>query len=204
MVGFNRRFSPMAADLKDALKARSGPLVGTYRVNAGPVPAGHWTLTDEGGGRLKGEACHMLDLFQFLVGSPLASCSVSSVKPSSSARPDENFSIQLNYEDGSLCHVLYTSQGSVDLPKERVELHWNGASAVLEDFRSLQILSSSPKSSTSSQDKGHVASLTCFAESIKKGVSFPVAWPSLLETTQACIELDNEVWGKLPLSCVES
>jgi predicted dehydrogenase len=43
-------------------------------VNAGAIPADHWTQDPEaGGGRIIGEACHFIDLLRFLAGARIAS-----------------------------------------------------------------------------------------------------------------------------------
>ncbi len=206
MIGFNRRFAPMTVALKNALSGRKTPLVSLFRVNAGVLPANHWANSPEGGGRLRGEACHMVDFFQSIVGAPLESIAVSAIKvePSTVGLPDENFSAQFVYADGSLCTLVYTSMGHSAVSKESVEVHWMGQSAVLEDFKRLTFHGGSAKSISSAQDKGHRASLDTFLKSIQQGVSFPTPWSDLLETSRAVIELDREVWGKSAEPCAES
>ncbi|HEY0385699.1 MAG TPA: bi-domain-containing oxidoreductase, partial [Pyrinomonadaceae bacterium] len=56
MVGFNRRFSPLARVAKDFFAGRQAPLSISYRVNAGRIPKSHWSQDPrEGGGRIIGE-----------------------------------------------------------------------------------------------------------------------------------------------------
>jgi len=200
VVGFNRRYAPLMKKLYPHLAKRGGPIVAHYRVNAGELPANHWTKTFEGGGRLRGEACHMIDLFQAIVGYPLKGIMVSAAgkKEQDTTRPDENFSAQLTYQDGSLCNLVYTSLGNPNLPKEYIEIHWDGKSAVLEDFSRLTIFGENKKTDGMPQDKGHLAALEVFANAIANGVPFPTPWANLYETTQAAIELDKEVWGRIP------
>ncbi len=50
MVGFNRRFAPMAVELKRFLSKVHEPLSMHYRVNAGYIPADHW-VNDRRSGR---------------------------------------------------------------------------------------------------------------------------------------------------------
>ncbi|MEO1407707.1 MAG: bi-domain-containing oxidoreductase, partial [Pseudomonadota bacterium] len=45
-VGFNRRFAPLLQQARDALAPRSGPIVMTYRVNAGAIPSESWIQRD--------------------------------------------------------------------------------------------------------------------------------------------------------------
>ena len=70
-VGFNRRFSPLAQSVRELFQPRQGPLVLTYRVNAAPLPPQHWVYDPvEGGGRIRSEVCHFIDLLSFLAGAP--------------------------------------------------------------------------------------------------------------------------------------
>ena len=70
LVGFNRRFSPLARKLQASLVNRQEPLYAHYRVNAGYIPLNHWTQDPAvGGGRIIGEGCHFVDLITFLVGA---------------------------------------------------------------------------------------------------------------------------------------
>jgi predicted dehydrogenase len=188
------------------LAGRQSPLVSLFRVNAGALPAQHWANGAEGGGRLRGEACHMLDFFQAIVGAPLESISVSAIKPTASSvgQPDENFSAQFSYADGSLCTLVYTSLGHAGVSKEYVETHWMGKSAVIDDFKKLTFHGGVGKNISSGQDKGHRAALDAFFKSIQQGISFPTPWADLLETSRAVIELDREVWGKSAETCAGS
>ncbi|MGD8634355.1 MAG: bi-domain-containing oxidoreductase, partial [Anaerolineales bacterium] len=70
-VGFNRRFAPLAVQLKEQFTAVKDPLMMQYRVNAGALPADHWLHDPEqGGGRIIGEACHFIDFLTFIAGQP--------------------------------------------------------------------------------------------------------------------------------------
>lgn len=48
MVGYNRRLSPLAAEIKKALG--NGPMAMNYRVNAGAIPPESWIQDAETGG----------------------------------------------------------------------------------------------------------------------------------------------------------
>ncbi len=70
IVGFNRRFSPAAFRTKEILKNRQSPIVMNYIMNAGYIPPEHWVNDKNvGGGRIIGEACHIVDLFRYFVGT---------------------------------------------------------------------------------------------------------------------------------------
>lgn len=135
-VGFNRRFSPHAVRLKELLGTLAGPKTLLYRVNAGPLPVGHWLLDPvEGGGRLLGEGVHFFDLLAYLAGTePLR---VESLAPPGRARDEAVVSVQ--FADGSVGALVYAGGGSPALGKERVEVFCAGASFVLDDYRRLLV-----------------------------------------------------------------
>ena len=66
VVGHNRRFAPLAVELREALH---GPKSIQIRVAAGPLAEGHWLEDPEEGGRVLGEISHFVDLASFLAGS---------------------------------------------------------------------------------------------------------------------------------------
>ena len=197
MVGFNRRYSPFAQALAERFEKRSTPLFINYRVNAGMLPENHWAQTAEGGGRLKGEACHMVDLFRFLVNRPLRDYEIGAFPAAPGLRPDENFAARFTYEDGSICVLSYLAIGNEGLAKEWAEFHWDRKSAVMDDFRSLHFYGCAGGSTLARQDKGHAKALERFSSAIRDGISFPIPWDQLHETTLATIELDDVAWGRL-------
>jgi predicted dehydrogenase/threonine dehydrogenase-like Zn-dependent dehydrogenase len=173
-VGYNRRYAPLALAVREALRARRGPVAAEYRVNAGAVPAGHWTLDPSlGGGRLVGEACHMLDLLAFWLGPEVIEWTATGLAARDArASSPEDFSVALRFRDGDgLEHVaslFYTALGNRGLGKERVELHTGGGSLVLDDFARLDVhgLPARPVRLRSA-DKGHAAELQAFRDAIR-------------------------------------
>ena len=68
LVGFNRRFAPLAQKMKQLLGEGPKNIIAT--MNAGFIPSNSWVHDLEvGGGRIIGEACHYIDLCTFLSGS---------------------------------------------------------------------------------------------------------------------------------------
>ena len=182
MVGFNRRFAPLARELKEHV-AGHGPLTVHYRCNAGQIPADHWLASAEEGGRIVGEGCHFFDFFQYLTDSePLV---VHAVSPGSGTSIDEA-QATVTYHDGSVCHLLYTTQGPPSFSKERIEVFAAGRVGVLEDFRGLWLESSSGRRKRRRlfrADKGHAAELAAFVEAVRTGAPMPIPLESLLATT---------------------
>ena len=184
LVGFNRRFAPMAVALKNHF-AGVHPLSVHYRVNAGTIPAEHWVSDPAEGGRIIGEGCHFLDFFAFLTDSVPASVDRIAVDRSS---PDD-VQLLLTYADGSVCHLTYTTTGAKFTSKERVEVFGGGRSGILDDFRSLQLDTGSKRvinqRSWFSQDKGHANEISRFIEAVKLRQPMPISLESLVETTEA-------------------
>jgi len=158
-VGFNRRYSPLAVALREALRGVRRPVTISYRVNAGALAVGHWLQDPRiGGGRLIGEGCHFFDLILFLLDSdglsrqnrgagdprigardPVSPIVVEAVgaAPDGLLGPRDNVGVVMRFADGSVASLLYTATGSAKLGKERIEVHGGGASFVLEDYVTL-------------------------------------------------------------------
>lgn len=136
-VGFNRRFAPLAAEMRALLARSSGPKSVIYTVNAGATPSEHWTqVSAVGGGRIVGECCHFIDFLRFLVGSPIEEFAVQSM--SSGAAPRDTVTITLRFADGSIGTVHYFANGSRAFAKERVEGFAEGRTLQLDNFRRLR------------------------------------------------------------------
>ena len=135
-VGFNRRFSPHARELKTLLSPIAEPKRMLYRVNAGTLPPEHWLLDPvEGGGRILGEGVHFFDFFRFLTDARPVRVEAASVP----SRRRDDAVVTLTFEDGSIGSLLYTVAGSPAAGKEYVEVHAGGATFELDDFRSLRV-----------------------------------------------------------------
>jgi predicted dehydrogenase/Zn-dependent alcohol dehydrogenase len=136
-VGFNRRFSKYLGEIKKHTDRRLNPMLIRYRMNAGFIPPNHWV--HENGGRMVGEACHIIDLMTALTGSVIESVSVESLTPKTEKYGNsDNKAILLKYVDGSVASIEYFAVGSAELSKEFMEVHFDGKSIVLDDYKSLK------------------------------------------------------------------
>ncbi|MGH3665612.1 MAG: bi-domain-containing oxidoreductase [Egibacteraceae bacterium] len=151
-VGFNRRWSPAIARLREHFHAGAGPLVVTYRVNAGLPPSGHWYHDRHQGGRLIGEVCHFVDTCSAIVDAGVAAVHAEGTGPGERLL-SHDVAMALRYEDGSLATISYASCGWSRTPKERIEVLGRGRTAVLTDFRQLELDGRSVR--LGGQDKGH-------------------------------------------------
>ena len=187
MVGFNRRFSPHAAKMKELLSERSGPLCMNMLVNAGPIPADSWTQDPEvGGGRIIGEGCHFIDLMVFLAGSKVRTVSAAMVGEGSPVRTDK-MSITLGFEDGSVGSVNYFANGTKSYPKERMQVFGDGRVLDMDNFRVTRGygFKGFRKLKTFRQEKGHAEEFAAFVEGVAAGGQSPIPLDEIVNVTLA-------------------
>jgi predicted dehydrogenase len=193
-VGFNRRYSPYAVRLHELIAQRSTPLHVSYRMNAGYLPPEHWVHGTAGGGRVLGEACHIFDLFRFLTDAPADQfCALAAHSAQRDVLPTDNFTATIRYADGSVCTLVYTAQGGRDLPKESMELHLDGKSFLLHDYRQLEAFGAKIALRTRKEEKGHVEELMAFHEAIAGSLDRRVLWEEAAEVTRTTLEVDRQV-----------
>jgi polar amino acid transport system substrate-binding protein len=184
MVGFNRRFSSLSRELRASFGET--PLAMSYRVNAGPVPADHWVLDPgSGGGRLVGEVCHFIDYLTFLNGSLPTSVHAAAMRDGEER--NDTVSVTLTFANGSLGTVVYCTNSSRAVPKERVEISSAGITAVLRDFRELEVYGKKreAKRKLASQDKGQKAMVASFLEAVRTGGEAPISFGEIVAVTEA-------------------
>jgi predicted dehydrogenase len=173
MVGFNRRFSPQVQKMKSLLASITEPKSFIMTMNAGAIPANHWTQDQEtGGGRIIGEACHFIDLMRFLAGSRIVSVQARRMGDNPAVPVTEDkASITLGFEDGSFGTIMYLANGAASFPKERVEVFAAGRVLQLDNFRKLNGhgWSGFSKMNLWKQDKGQKHCAAAFLQAIGSG-----------------------------------
>lgn len=186
MVGFNRRFSKHALEIKRLLDKRTAPAFIRYRMNAGFAPASAWVHGD--GGRIIGEGCHLIDLMQYLIGNPVADCSVAHFKPKAGYYlSEDNRFITMEFEDGSVAEVEYFACGNKELPKEYMEVHWEGKSIIMDDYKLLTGYGVKVKTMKSSlSKKGHEEEWLALYDALQQGKN-PIDINCLIRTTELSI-----------------
>ena len=182
MVGYNRRFAPMAQKIK--AQFGSGPLAMTYRVNAGRIPADSWIQDPEvGGGRIVGEVCHFIDFLTWLNGSLPVTVHASAM--ADSEHLSDTAILSLAFQNGSVGTIAYFANGDKRLPKERLEVFAHGCTAVLDDFKRLEIYKGGRRTRENqlNQDKGQKAEVAAFVRAILDGGSPPIGLDELFSTS---------------------
>jgi predicted dehydrogenase/threonine dehydrogenase-like Zn-dependent dehydrogenase len=185
-VGFNRRFAPLAAEMKRALGNANTPMNIVATMNAGYIPSKVWIHDLEvGGGRIIGEACHFIDLITYLTGSKVKSVCMNAL----GTQPEENTdnaSILLKYENGTNAVINYFANGSKAYAKERIEVYHQERTLVLDNWRKLKGYGfNNFNSASSGQDKGHQNQFNLLIESVKNGGESIIPISELVNTTLA-------------------
>jgi predicted dehydrogenase/threonine dehydrogenase-like Zn-dependent dehydrogenase len=186
MVGFNRRFAPQIVRMKALLADVAGPKALVMTVNAGAIPADHWTQDPRvGGGRIVGEGCHFIDVIRFLTGARISDVRVTPM----TGATDDTATIQIRLADGSIGTVHYFANGSKRFPKERLEVFVAGRVLQLDNFRRLQGFGVPGFTSMNlwRQDKGQQACAQAFLAAVTSGAPSPIPFDELVEVSAAAI-----------------
>lgn len=182
LVGHNRRFAPLAVELKRALTA---PLAIGIRVAAGPLAPGHWLEDPREGGRVLGEISHFVDLASFLAGAPPSSVTARSVP----AGAGESLVALLAFPDGSAATITYGVGTAGSLAKERIEVLGAQGAAVIDDFRRLELHGLRRSTTKGRRDKGHRAAIAAFAAAVRGERPLPVSVDEQLLVAAASLAL---------------
>jgi len=184
MIGFNRRFSPLSIKLKNFFSDRCQPMLIRYRGNVGYRPPEHW-LHDpiDGGGVILGEACHYIDFCRWMVDSPIANVETICLGPSNTKFiAEDNVTINISFQDGSLAVINYISNGAKGFGNERCEAHADGKSAVWEDFKFVKLVKDLGFPKTHRHriilKKGYSEELDAFFHRVKEKDSSKIEWLS--------------------------
>jgi len=200
MVGFNRRFSPVAEKIKAEFENNGEPKVINIRVNAGFIPKDHWTQNPNvGGGRIIGEMCHFIDLMQFFTDSKPVKVYAASIKTdNSNLTSGDNISITLSFEDGSIGNLLYLGNGDKSLPKELVEVFSGGKVGRIHDFRGGEMHKGNKVVKLKLDGKGHKQEVTAFIKSLTSNTEAPIPFESIYLTTLVTFKILDSLATGLP------
>jgi predicted dehydrogenase len=184
-VGFNRRFAPQVRAIADHFDGIREPLSLVYRVNAGYVPPED--PVHRQGGRIIGEGCHFIDTLVALTGSRVRRVGVATVRSQHTNLIDQDsVTITLEFEEGHLGTVHYFARGSKRVPKERLEVFGGERSAVLDDFRRLELSDGGARRRVRSlkQDKGHAEQWARFMRAVREGGEPPMPFEDIVHVTR--------------------
>lgn len=191
-VGFNRRFAPQVIQMKALLAAVDVPKSVIITVNAGDIPADHWTQDPAvGGGRIIGEACHFIDLARHLIGHEITACRpVALGRHPAVAVQDDKVSMTIEFADGSVATIHYLANGDKGFPKERIEVFAAGRVLQLDNFLKLRGWGwpGFSKLNLWRQDKGQNTCAMAFVRTVEQGGPAPIPVDELFEVARVTIE----------------
>ena len=185
-VGFNRRFAPLALQMKKVLGNGNTPMNIITTMNVGFIPSNVWVHDMEvGGGRIIGEACHFIDLITYLAGSKVKSVCMNSMGMQPGENTD-NASILLKYENGTNAVINYFANGSKAYAKERIEVYHQERTLIMDNWRKLKGYGfKNFNAASSGQDKGHQNQFNLLIDSMKNGGNQIIPFDELVNTTRA-------------------
>ncbi len=204
MVGYNRRFSPHAIKVKEYLENRQEPLVITYRINAGFVPAGHWVHSgEEGGSRIIGEVCHFVDMLQFLTKSnPVRVYAERISGTNRTALNSDNVIITIKFEDGSVGNIIYSASGDKAYSREQIEIFSEGKTIVIKDYKETNFHSSGRKKTfkTMNQEMGYREELQHFFDVIRGKSGMNLSPEEIFCSTLTVFRINDSLFSGEPRS----
>jgi predicted dehydrogenase len=168
-----------------------------YRINAGQIPSDSWVQDEEiGGGRIIGEVCHFIDFLTFMNGS-LPDTLYATILPDANGRED-TINVTLKFKNGSIGTISYFSNGPKSLFKEYIEVYRAGLTAILKDFKELEIYGSGKtfKKSLLSQDKGQKTMIKAFLDSVKNGKPSPITFEEIYAVTLTTFKVVESIRTK--------
>lgn len=197
MVGFNRRFSPHIQKMKELLDTINEPKSFMMTMNAGAIPADHWTQDLQvGGGRIIGEACHYIDLMRYLANSKIVSIQARRMGDTSViAVTEDKAAFILGFADGSFGTINYLANGAASFPKERIEAFAAGRVLQLDNFLKLKGYgwSNFKKMNLWKQDKGQNACAAAFLSAIETGKKTPISAEEVFKVARLTIEVTEQL-----------
>lgn len=170
-------------------------------MNAGAIPANSWVHDMQvGGGRIVGEACHLIDLITFFTGSLVEEVVMSALGTDPRENTD-NAVITIKYKNGSQGVINYFANGSKAYSKERVEVYSEGRTIVIDNYRKMKCYGFSKSGMSSSQDKGHKSQFDLFLKKIQQGEKVLIPAAEILNTSYAALaaleSLKSRQWVKV-------
>ena len=192
-LGFNRRFSGASQFIKEKLNTYPANAI-NFRFSVPKLERDHWTNIKEiGGGRIVGEAIHAIDLGTYFFESlPQSISSHSPINKDSGEVYDNQVFININYTNGSHAAIQYFSDTNHNLSKERLEIHGNDNSFIVEDFKLMRyLIGPDDKSKVFSDGKGHKQTIETFFSYVNNEIPNPYTWLEIKSVSLAGIYAQN-------------
>lgn len=201
-VGFNRRFAPYYQAMRREVQKRSGPVVINCRVNSPGIANGYWMADPAIGGAILGEACHFIDLMYWLLNAEPVRVAAYSLPPEQKEPAGENnLAATIQFADGSVATLAYSTVGSKTSNGERVEVFGQGFGVMTEDFKKIRISRGMRQESTKIwPDKGYAAQMESFVRCIRDGKPQEISALDGARASLVCVRIMESCRTALPLA----
>ena len=179
-VGFNRRSNSLVRRARRLLAEEDGPMTISCVVREVSLEASHWYLWPNQGTRITGNLCHWFDLAVHLMeAGPIPDRVVVSPPVCElPERADEERTVTVTFDDGSMLTVVATGRGDdIRGVQEAVEARRGALTVRLDDLWKLRFLRNGRERMhrTLWRDKGHGAMFDEALERLRAGR--PSAYP---------------------------
>lgn len=202
MVGFNRRFAPLAVSCRQFFDPYNEPKFVQYRVNAGQFPRGSWIFDAvEGGGRIIGELCHFVDMICFLTGGIPQRIFAEQVVSGNRGVDRDSVTVTLRMSNDSVGVIHYVANGDPSVAKEYLEVFGSQRTAILDNYRSLSLHSSNRRHRRRllNQAKGHREEATEFVKALESRGPMPIDFETLIAVTQTTFLIHRSLDTGMPI-----
>jgi predicted dehydrogenase/threonine dehydrogenase-like Zn-dependent dehydrogenase len=201
-VGFNRRFAPYYQAMRREVQKRSGPVVINCRVNSPGIANGYWMADPAIGGAILGEACHFIDLMYWLLNAEPVRVAAYSLPPEQKEPAGENnLAATIQFADGSVATLAYSTVGSKTSNGERVEVFGQGFGVMTEDFKKIRISRGMRQESTKIwPDKGYASQMESFVRCIRDGKPQEISALDGARASLVCVRIMESCRTALPLA----
>ena len=202
MVGYNRRFSPHVQSVKNSLGNDSSPINIIANMNAGRIPDNHWANEKLiGGGRIIGEACHLIDLCIFLSNSKVHSVCMNNIIERDNDSIN-NGTIMLRFMNGSNASINYFINGAKSYSKERIEIYSKSRTWIIDNYRKTTGYGVKGFRDIKTKiDKGHKNQFIDYINSINEGGKPLIPVDELINSARASfaaiLSLKEKSWIKV-------
>ncbi|MCC5808454.1 MAG: Gfo/Idh/MocA family oxidoreductase [Opitutales bacterium] len=133
-IGFNKRFAPAYAAAARTLRADGGPRNLLLRMSD---DGWRWARHLPSGALLEHDACHLFDLAAWFTRRRALTVYAAAAR-------DDDYSIVIRFEGGTVATVLISGHATMDFPKERLEAVTERGSVVVDDFVELKAFGYGP------------------------------------------------------------
>ena len=114
---------------------------------------------------------------------------------------DENISVSLRYDEGSLGTISYFAIGDRTFPKERIEIFGDEKVCIIDDFReAIFSVKGRQKRKRRRPDKGHRNEISEFLNAVANNLPSPIPFPKIVETTIATFQILKSLQTGQPVS----